>query len=37
MSRRMAPDKRPYLRKAKGFEIDSSAAKLLGEEPVDMP
>src|SRR6516165_11062994 len=37
VSRRMASHKRPYLRNAKRSEIDSSAAELLGKEPVDMP
>jgi hypothetical protein len=36
MSRRMTPDKRPYVRDAKGSKIDSPAAELLGQEPVDM-
>jgi hypothetical protein len=33
----MASHKRPYLGNAKRSEIDSSAAELLGKEPVDMP
>lgn len=37
MSRRVAADKRPYGTDVNGTEIDSSAAELLGEEPLDMP
>jgi hypothetical protein len=37
MSRRMTPDKRPYLRDSKDSKIDSPAAELLGQEPVDVP
>jgi hypothetical protein len=36
MSRRMTPDKRPYVRDAKGSMIYSPAAELLGQESVDM-
>ena len=36
ISRRLAPDKRRYLKPAKGAEIDSPGAEVFVEEPVDM-
>lgn len=37
MSRRVASEKRRYVRDSKEPEIDWPTAEMLGEEPVDMP